>query len=260
MPPSHLPPAGGGGRGDFKQTGRPYTHRPRMDPKVTWLPHLLTTTTLLAGFHALLATFHGDVISAAWLVLLAMVCDGLDGRLARWFGSTSAFGAHYDSLADCLSFGIVPAFIVYQATLDKMHTWGVGWGWIGHLTVCSYLVSTVIRLAHFLSATQEARYFRGLPSVAAAALIVGWVWIGEQEGWRGDNWIIGAWLMTLIASILMISPLRYPSFKQIGLPASSGIGLCLLLLLVLHPPLVLFTGFALYSAVGIVNRFAGHFS
>ena len=140
------------------------------------LPNLFTTAGLFAGFYAIVAAIRGDFESAAIAIFIAMVMDGLDGRIARMTNTQSDFGAEYDSLADMASFCLAPALVIYQWSLLDM-------GKFGWMVAFIYAACGALRLARFNTqvGNEDKRYFQGLPSPAAAACIAGWVWAGTSN-------------------------------------------------------------------------------
>ena len=175
------------------------------------LPNLLTTGALFGGFYAVLSGFSGSFEIAAIAIFVAMVFDGLDGRVARMTNTQSDFGVQYDSLSDMVSFGIAPAIVVYG--------WGLtGLGKVGIAAAFVYASCAALRLARFnvQSSVNSGKFFIGLPSPAAAALIAGFVWSAYS---LQPSWFISAFtaLLTAVAGLLMVSNFKYPSFKQIDL-------------------------------------------
>ena len=175
------------------------------------LPNLLTTGALFGGFYAVLSGFSGNFEIAAIAIFVAMVFDGLDGRVARMTNTQSDFGVQYDSLSDMVSFGIAPAIVVYG--------WGLnGLGKVGIAAAFVYASCAALRLARFnvQSSVNSGKFFIGLPSPAAAALIAGFVWSAYS---LQPSWFISAFtaLLTAVAGLLMVSNFKYPSFKQIDL-------------------------------------------
>jgi CDP-diacylglycerol--serine O-phosphatidyltransferase len=179
------------------------------------LPSLFTTAALFAGFFAIIQAMQGNFELAAIAVFVAMIMDGLDGRIARLTHTQSAFGAEYDSLSDMVSFGVAPALIMY--------TWALsGLGRIGWLAAFIYCAGAALRLARFNTniAVTDKRYFQGFPSPAAAAFVVGLVWFAQdlgvtQEDMHWMSWL--AALVTVIAGITMVSNILFYSFKDINL-------------------------------------------
>jgi CDP-diacylglycerol--serine O-phosphatidyltransferase len=218
------------------------------------LPNLFTTAGLFAGFFAIVAAINGRFEAAAIAMFVAMVMDGLDGRVARMTNTQSDFGAEYDSMADMVSFGLAPALVMHQWALSSITPDKLGW-----MAAFIYTCGAALRLARFNTqvGVADKRYFQGLASPAAAALIAGLIWVGDDFGLKGDslNWL--AFIVTMAAGVLMVSNIRYHSFKQVDLhgkvPFIVMVGIMLVFALIfLHPPLVLFSGFLVYAASGPV--------
>lgn len=186
--------------------------KPPFERGIYLLPNLMTTLALFAGFYAVIAGMNGDFVAGAIAIFIAMVFDGLDGRIARMTNSSSAFGAEYDSLADMVSFGLAPALLLYQWALSDF-------GKLGWLIAFVYTAGAALRLARFNTqvGVADKRYFQGLPSPAAAALLAGFVWLVETNqintGFEGDF----ALIFTLAAGLLMVSNIRFHSFKELNL-------------------------------------------
>lgn len=219
------------------------------------LPNLFTTAALFAGFYAIVQAMNGNFEYSAIAVFIAMVLDGLDGRVARLTGTQSEFGAEYDSMSDMVSFGIAPALIVYEWALKEMNQWG----WIIAFIYCA---CAALRLARFNTNIEvvDKRFFQGLPSPAAAALIAGLVWVTINFHGQGSDvkWL--ACVVTLFAALTMVSNIPYYSGKEINLRRRVPFFTILLLVLFFfvlipsHPPLVLFGLFAAYAFSGIVIK------
>jgi CDP-diacylglycerol--serine O-phosphatidyltransferase len=232
----------------------PEVRRPR---GIYLLPNLFTTAALFCGFYAIIAALHGRFEPAAIAVFVAMVLDGLDGRVARLTHTESEFGAQYDSLADLVSFGLAPALIMYEWALGTMATMGPFLSKIGWLAAFFYTVMAALRLARFnvqLGHTDK-RYFIGLPSPSAAAMVAGMIWFCSDLGLRGSEVLGPALLVTVAAGALMFSNILYLSFKQVDLrgPVPFVAALLVVLLFVLtsmDPPKVLFGGFLIYGLSG----------
>ena len=217
------------------------------------LPNLLTTASLFAGFYAIVAAINSRFESAAISIFIAMALDGMDGRIARMTNTESDFGAEYDSLADMVSFGLAPALVIYEWSL-------LGLGKLGWLAAFVYAATAALRLARFNTqvGTADKRYFQGLASPAAAGLVAGMVWLVEdlQVG-SGMGVSAAAFLLTIVAALLMVSNTRYHSFK--GLDLKGRVPFVAVLVVVLafvfisfDPPLILFTMFSLYALSGPV--------
>ncbi len=214
------------------------------------LPNLFTTAALFAGFYAIVQAMNGRFEYAAVAIFVGMVLDGLDGRIARLTHAQSAFGAEYDSLSDMVSFGAAPALVIYVWALKGM-------GKLGWIAAFIYCAGAALRLARFNTTldVQDKRYFQGLPSPAAAALIAGLVWVVHDAGIEGPDirWV--AWVVTVFAGLSMVSNVPFYSGKDINLKKS--VPFVALLLLVLSfvlvstdPPKVLFGLFVLYALSG----------
>jgi CDP-diacylglycerol--serine O-phosphatidyltransferase len=216
------------------------------------LPSLFTTAGLFAGFYAIAAAIGGQFEHAAMAIFVAMIMDGIDGRVARMTQTESDFGAEYDSMADMVSFGVAPALVVHQWALTSL-------GNIGWFAAFVYTAGAALRLARFNTqlGIADKRYFQGLASPASAALLAGLVWMGTDLGWEGTDKRVIAFLLTFFAGVLMVSNIRYHSFKKIDLrgkvPFIVMVAMMLLFAVIyLHPPIVLFSGFLLYAASGLV--------
>ena len=217
------------------------------------LPNLFTTAALFAGFYAIIQAMNGNFEHSAVSILIAMVLDGLDGRVARFTHTQSEFGAEYDSLSDMISFGAAPALVIYEWALKDM-------GKLGWIAAFIYCACAALRLARFNTNTGIAvkRFFQGLPSPAGAALIAGLVWVMLDFGMEGSsiNWL--AWCITLFAAITMVSSLPYYSGKEINLHKNVPFITVLLLVLFFfvlipsHPPVVLFCLFVSYAVSGYI--------
>lgn len=223
------------------------------------LPNLFTTAALFAGFYAIVQAMNGRFEHAAVAIFIAMVLDGLDGRVARLTHTQSAFGAEYDSLSDMVSFGVAPALVIYVWALKPLGKLG----WIAAFIYCS---CAALRLARFNTKLDDSdkRFFQGLPSPSAAALLAGLVWVSYDNGASGNevffdwirmNWV--AWAITLFAGLTMVSDLRYYSGKDFNLRRSVPFVVILLVVLAFvlisySPPVVLFILFLLYGLSGYV--------
>jgi CDP-diacylglycerol--serine O-phosphatidyltransferase len=196
---------------------------------IYWLPNLFTTAALFAGFYAIVQAMNGRFEQSAMAIFVAMVFDGLDGRVARFTRTQSAFGAEYDSLSDMVSFGVAPALVIYVWALkDFASTRELAWlgpwltsklGWIAAFIYCA---CAALRLARFNTTLEVAdkRFFQGLPSPAAACLIAGLVWALNEHQIRGSDvkWL--AWAITVFAGLTMVSNLKFYSGKDINLRKS----------------------------------------
>jgi CDP-diacylglycerol--serine O-phosphatidyltransferase len=180
------------------------------------LPNLLTTGCLFSGFYAVVAAIDKHFDHAGMAVFAAMIFDTLDGRIARLTRTESAFGKEYDSLADMVAFGVAPAIVAYQWGVVRIMEYGHHWGRFGWLACFFYAVAAALRLARFnaRSASADKRFFEGLPSPSAAAIVAAFVWFFSD--WHEPRLVglIAAFAVTATAGALMVSSFGYPSFKQ----------------------------------------------
>jgi CDP-diacylglycerol---serine O-phosphatidyltransferase len=216
------------------------------------LPNLFTTAALFAGFYAILAAVNGKFETAAVAIFVAMLLDGVDGRVARLTKTQSAFGAEYDSLSDMVSFGLAPALVVFIWGLSDL-------GKLGWLAAFIYTASGALRLARFNTQVgiADKKYFQGLPSPSAAAIVAGSVWIGADYG--VDSSTVGwpAAILTTVVGLLMVSNFRYHSFKEIDFHGKVPFIVLVVVVIGLaiiqtHPPTVLFLLFLAYAVSGPV--------
>ena len=220
------------------------------------LPNAITLAALFGGFYAVVMAMNGRFDQAAIGVFCAMVLDSLDGRVARMTNTTSAFGEQMDSLSDMVSFGAAPALIMYEWALK-----GLGkLGWIAAFVYCS---GAALRLARFNTniGIVDKRYFQGLPSPAAAALVTGLIWVMDDMGFRGVRdieWLTWlAFAMTLYAGLTMVTNVPFYSFKDVNfkrtVPFIVIVAIALgIAVITYHPPLVLFGVFVVYGLSGYV--------
>jgi len=247
--------AGAPGAGS-EAPGAPAGLAPQRSRRIYLLPNAFTTANLFCGFYAIVQAMNGRFEIAAIAIFVAMVLDSLDGRVARLTNTQSAFGEQYDSLSDMLSFGAAPALIVYEWALQPLGKWG----WLAAFV---YVAGAALRLARFNTniGVVDRRFFQGLPSPAAAALIAGLVWIAtdlRQTRWieaTGRDLAWPAFVLTIYAGITMVSNAPFYSFKDINLrrsvPFVFVLGIVLLFVLVSSdPPIVLFFLFLAYGLSG----------
>ena len=216
------------------------------------LPNLFTTGALFAGFYAIVQAMNGRFEFAAVAIFIAMVLDGLDGRVARLTHTQSAFGAEYDSLSDMVSFGVAPSLVVYEWALK-----GLGkWGWFAAFIYCA---ATALRLARFNTNIDvvDKHYFQGLPSPAAAALIAGFVWVMHDYEVSGESVRWYACGLTVFAGLSMVSNLPFYSFKDFNMRKSVPFMMIFMAALFFifissYPPGVLFGLFMCYALSGYV--------
>jgi CDP-diacylglycerol---serine O-phosphatidyltransferase len=236
---------------------QPYS-RPR-SKGIYLLPNLLTTGCLFAGFYAVVAAIDKHFDHAGMAVFAAMIFDTLDGRIARLTRTESFFGKEYDSLADMVAFGVAPAIVTYQWGVVRIAEYGRHWGRFGWLACFFYAVAAALRLARFnaRSATADKRYFEGLPSPSAAAIVAAFVWFFSE--WHEPRLVglIAAFAVTASAGALMVSRFGYPSFKQFDLDRRVRFFYMLLAVLVMiavalvvnavDPPALLLAVFGTYA-------------
>ena len=186
---------------------------------VYWLPNLLTTGTLFGGFYAIVAAIDGNFSRAGTAVFIAMVFDGLDGRVARWTKTQSEFGKEYDSLCDMVAFGLAPAILVYQWGIERIADYGQFWARFGWLAAFFYAVAAGLRLARFNSraAVADKRYFEGLPSPSAAGTVAGFIWLVSEIEVDSLARLVLAFMVSIIAGALMVSKFAYWSGKELNL-------------------------------------------
>lgn len=233
--------------------------RPRPRKGIYLLPNLFTTAGLFAGFYGVIAAMSSNFEAAAVAIFVAMIMDGIDGRVARLTNTQSDFGVEYDSLADMVSFGLAPALILFEWTLRSMLEHGWLWSKLAWLCAFVFTAGAALRLARFNTQVGNAdkRYFQGLPSPSAAGVLAGLVWFSEDNGLSGsDMWMVGA-VLSATMGLLMVSNVRYYSFKEIDVKGRVPFMAMILVVLVFvvvssHPPSVLFFGFLLYAASGPV--------
>jgi CDP-diacylglycerol--serine O-phosphatidyltransferase len=174
------------------------------------LPNLFTTASLFAAFFSLMASMKMHYEVAAIAVLIGIITDGLDGRIARLTNTETDFGAEYDSLSDMVTFGIAPALLLYGWMLQEL-------GKLGWLIAFVYTAAVALRLARFNTQLKKSdnRYFQGLSSTLAAATMASFVWFCQENDWH-NSFIAGfTACLTLVSAILMVSNIRYYSFKEL---------------------------------------------
>ena len=230
------------------------TRNPRRRQSIYLLPNLFTTACLFSGFYAIVMAMNNQFAQASVAIFVAMVLDSLDGRVARLTNTTSDFGANYDSLADMVSFGVAPALIAYEWALQGM-------GKLGWLAAFIYVAGAALRLARFNTNASviDKRFFQGLPSPAAAALVAGLIWLVTDlretrfitHAVTDLRWLV--WGLTVYAGVTMVSSVPFYSFKDINLRKSVpfifiALGALVLVLISQDPPSMLFL---LVSAYGL---------
>jgi CDP-diacylglycerol--serine O-phosphatidyltransferase len=214
------------------------------------LPNAFTTAALFCGFYAIVMAMNLKFDYASIAIFAAMVLDGIDGRVARLTNTQSEFGAQYDSLSDMVSFGVAPALVVYSWSLR-------GLGKLGWLAAFVYCAGAALRLARFNTNIEvvDKRYFQGLPSPAAAALVAGFIWLMDDLQFAGTDLKWAAWVITVYAGLTMVSNVPFYSFKQINFRKSVPFIAVFLIVLAFvavssDPPKVLFLLFVAYGLSG----------
>ena len=225
------------------------------------LPNLFTTGGLFGGFFAIIAASQGRFEPACVAIFIAAILDGIDGRVARLTNTQTEFGVQYDSLADLVSFGMAPALVMYYWSLSALKLDGITPGKIGWLTAFLYAACAALRLARFNSqvAQVDKRWFIGLASPAAAGLMASFVWTCTDLGLDGPRMRYVAIAVTVVAALLMVSRIRYNSFKGARGPKGDRVpfvaivaALAVLIALVLDPPKLLLAATAFYALSGPV--------
>jgi len=226
-------------------------------------PNLLTSASLLCGFYSITASYNGNFLRAAWAVFLALVFDGLDGKVARLTKTTSKFGVQYDSLSDLISFGAAPGILIYNFALKYVFQPSIGF-----VVAFLYVLCGALRLARFNVQTETAdkRYFSGLAIPAGACNLVFTVLFFEEFGWVNTvghsttpNLLL---IWTLIISLLMVSTFKYWSFKDVDLfrqrPLSTLLLAVIMVALAIEEPYIIgfwfFIGYTLSGPVGAIIR------
>lgn len=214
------------------------------------LPNLLTTASLFAAFYSLVSSMKGQYEAAVIAMFIGMIADGLDGRIARLTNTQTEFGAQYDSLSDMVTFGVAPSLLLYNLTLNHL-------GKFGWLVAFVYTAAVALRLARFNTQleTADKRYFQGLPCPPAAAVMASFAWLCYQNEWQNMFISVLTAILALSASVLMVSNLRYYSFKEIDFKGKVPF-LYILVMIILfvaiaaNPAIVLFASFSLYALSG----------
>jgi CDP-diacylglycerol--serine O-phosphatidyltransferase len=225
------------------------------------LPNLLTTGCLFSGFYSIVAAVDTNFAFAGGAVFIALLFDGLDGRVARWTGTESPFGKEYDSLADMVAFGVAPAVLVYQWGVIRIAEYGDAWRQFGWVIAFFYCACAALRLARFNTrqASGGKGYFEGLPSPSAAAVVASFVWFFSKWREPGLPGLVLAFLVTGYAAALMVSGFSYLSLKQVDVDQRvkysyiAFVILPMLILIRVDPPTMLFAMFVSYATYGPVQ-------
>ncbi|MCW8851845.1 MAG: CDP-diacylglycerol--serine O-phosphatidyltransferase [Gammaproteobacteria bacterium] len=223
------------------------------------LPNLITTAALFAGFYGIVAATQGKFEQASVAIFIAMILDALDGRVARMTNTQSAFGAEYDSLADMGSFGLAPALVMYEWSLSSLVNVSYPLGKLGWLAAFLFVACAALRLARFntKASNTDKRYFQGLPSPAAAGVVVGFVWACFDNGIDGESVAMIALPVIVFAGLMMVSNVSYYSFKDIDFHNKVPFVAMLVVVMIfvfsaIDPPISLFGCFMAYALSGPV--------
>jgi CDP-diacylglycerol---serine O-phosphatidyltransferase len=225
---------------------------------VYWFPNLFTTGTLFGGFYAIIAAMKGQFEHSAWAIFGAMICDSLDGFIARKTNTASDFGKEYDSLCDMVAFGMAASLVMYMWSLHYLSDYRWLGGKLGWAAAFMYAAFAALRLARFnvLASHGGAKgHFFGLPSPAAAAVTVGFVWAADDWRFTGETLLIPATVITVGAAALMVSNFRFFSLKSLDLGDRVPFryivfAVLILILFVSFPPQVFFLVFFCYALSG----------
>lgn len=221
------------------------------------LPNLFTTASLFAAFYAIVASMTGQFESAVVAIFIGTIADGLDGRIARLTNTQSEFGAQYDSLSDMVTFGVAPALLLYSALLKDL-------GKPGWLIAFIYTAAVALRLARFNTQLENAdkRYFQGLPCPPAAAFLSSMIWLCCQHGLNHPIFTIIAAVVATGVAVLMVSNIRYYSFKEIDFKGKVpflyvGVLVILFAMIAINPAVVIFAGTSVFVISGLVQAVHG---
>ena len=219
------------------------------------LPNLFTTSALFAGFYSIVFAYNGNYANAGAAIIVAMVLDGFDGRVARMTNTTSAFGAEYDSMADMISFGMAPGFLMYSWSLSSLSQ--AHYGQLSWVIAFVYTACCALRLARFNVAvgTADKRFFQGLACPSAAAVLASFVWVMSELGIDGADVVALSAIMTLATGVAMVSTFTYYSFKDLGSNRKVPFAMLLALLLLfvvtaVDPPKMILIASVTYSISG----------
>jgi CDP-diacylglycerol--serine O-phosphatidyltransferase len=231
----------------------PSTRQPIRQPirKIYIVPNIVTTANMFCGFYSMIASIHQDFVDASWAILAAAVFDMLDGRIARMARATSRFGVEYDSLSDLLSFGMAPAILLYQSALEPF-------GRLGWLAAFLYVACGALRLARFNVTTEDQPkgYFQGLPIPGAAGMVATFMIFAHTLSLEVTR-LVGVLILTFGLASLMVSTVRFPSFKELNWRSRTSFGylmigvLCMILIAV-KPEITLFLMTSAYVGSSLI--------
>ena len=228
---------------------------PKRRRAVYLIPNLLTTGNLFSGLFAILAVFHGHYLAAAIAIMVALIFDMLDGKSARWTHSTSQFGVEYDSLADLVAFGVAPGLLMYGWALSV-------YDMLGPAVMFAFVACGALRLARFnvMTATSESKYFTGLPIPAAASVVATLVIFDREVAQFGlAEKPVMVLVLTLTLAFLMVSTIKYRSFKDLKFSGRAHfdnlvLAVLVLMLVIAWPQVMLFVLFACYAVSGPIEK------
>jgi len=213
------------------------------------LPNFFTALSIFAGMISIIASIRGEYEKAAWLIFASLILDGLDGRIARWTNACSRFGIEFDSLADIVAFGVAPAILLYQVV-------GSGFGKFGTMVTALFVIFGAIRLARFnvMAPAAEPSVFVGVPIPTAAIFVTSWVLLHLKYKLSSFSLL----LMTLGVALLMVSNIRYPSFKKLAIQKRYRTKLLILIVILLaifylYPAEFLALAVTVYIFSGIIR-------
>ncbi|MES2130634.1 MAG: CDP-diacylglycerol--serine O-phosphatidyltransferase [Pseudomonadota bacterium] len=238
------------GRKKFDAEGNPVRSR-----GIYLLPNAFTTAALFCGFYAIVMAMNQKFEHSAWAIFVAMILDGLDGRIARLTNTQSEFGAQYDSLSDMVSFGAAPALVIYEWSLRGM-------GKLGWIAAFVYCAGAALRLARFNTNIEvvDKRFFQGMPSPAAAAMVVGFILMMNDLEFAGTDLSKISWAIAVFAGLTMVTNVPFYSFKDVNFRKSVPFIVVFLIALAfalvsIDPPKVLWPIFVVYGLSGYVVYF-----
>ncbi len=228
--------------------------KPKHSNLIFILPNLFTATSIFSGVFSMISAVNGEFNQAAWLILLSLILDGLDGRVARLTNTCSRFGIEFDSLADIVSFGVAPALLMYLFI-------GHEFGRFGVVASALFVIFGAVRLARFnvMTSQVEPSVFIGVPIPTAAVFVALLVLLFEKYGVKSDYGII-IMILSILVSFLMVSNIRYPSFKKVSFSPKHMLKLFVIILFValsifMYPIEGITLVFTLYLLYGVIRGF-----
>ena len=219
--------------------------------KIYIVPNFVTTANMFCGFYSIIASMHGDFTTASWAIMAASIFDMLDGRIARLAKATSQFGVEYDSLSDLISFGMAPGLLLYRWSLEPF-------GRLGWLAAFLFVVCGALRLARFnvFSGVLPKGYFQGLPIPMGAGMVATFIIFTQSMGWDvSDHFVV--LLLTFALASLMVSTIKFPSFKELNWRSRGSfgyllIGVLAMVLIAVKPEVTLFLLLSSYVVLSLI--------